>query len=65
MTDKEKTTTAAWLMVAALVIALISAAYNIGVDRGRSQFHQEILEELDANGGAPVLLYPPDEVPHE
>lgn len=27
---------------------------------GRSDFHQELLKELEAKGGAPVLLYPPD-----
>jgi len=33
-----------------------------GIEIGRSQFHNELIIELDARGGAPVLLYPPKEL---
>ena len=46
-------------------IAVAVAAFKLGerqgVDKGRSQFHREILDELDAKDGAPLLIYPPTE----
>ena len=50
------------LKLACLVLWLCSYgllgwfAYN----RGRADFHNELLQELDAKGGAPILLYGPD-----
>ena len=34
--------------------------YIGGIDKGRAEFHDELLQELDAKGGAPVLIYPPE-----
>lgn len=53
---------------AALKIALLLVSYIaiatlgvlVGKEIGRKEYHMELLKELDAKDGVPVLLYPPD-----
>ncbi len=46
------------LMVALMIMFVLGLI--IGKDQGRAEFHLELIKEMDAKGGAPVLLYPPD-----
>lgn len=36
------------------------SGYRAGINDGRAQYHNEIINELDQRGGSPLLLYPPD-----
>ena len=53
------------IIIGTLTMKGIKFTYDLGVKHGRSQYHQELLNELDAKAGAPVLLYPPTEPVHQ
>ena len=40
----------------------VAAVFYIGYETGRKQYHNELLNELEAKGGAPILVYPPSPV---
>lgn len=47
-----------------LVLSYIFIAYiawRCGKYMGRAEYHDDLIRELDQKGGAPVLLYPPDQ----
>ena len=63
MSDRNKAAIAC-IIAAAIIGVLYQSAglvYRKGVADGRAEMHDDIIAEMQAKGGAPVLLYPSDD----
>ncbi len=48
-----------FLAMLGMIIFLVAIVY-VSYQQGRRDHHKDLLNELEAKGGAPVLVYPPD-----